>query len=342
MKLTKLQMLGIVLLPLFLSCNPTSSNNTVDSGLLAPMPYSPANGSTGLNTSLFVIWTKVNDAAMYDLQVSRTLAFTDLVYNDSMILGDSTIIFNMVSGLSSNTKYYWHARARNSSEVSSWSVSWSFTTASGITDVDGNLYHTIKIGTQTWMLENLKTTKLNDGTSIPLVSGETAWSSITSLGYCWYNNDFANKNMYGALYNWYAVHTGKLAPAGWHVPTDAEWDTLQNYLIAHGYNWDGSTTENKIAKSMCASTIWASYQQIGTAGYNISTNNRSGFTAMPGGFRDYNSIFYFIGHNTLWWSASELNASYGLIRYLSYDYENFHRGDSPKNCGMSIRLVKDN
>ena len=105
------------------------------------------------------------------------------------------------------------------------------TATPNVVDIDGNVYHTVTIGTQVWMVENLKTTKYNDGTAIPLVTDNTAWGALTTPGYCWYNNDSATyKNTYGALYNWYAVNTGKLAPTGWHVPTDSEWTVLTTYL----------------------------------------------------------------------------------------------------------------
>ena len=100
-----------------------------------------------------------------------------------------------------------------------------------ITDVDGNSYHTVKIGTQTWMVENLKTTKFNDGSPIPLIRDSSTWKASLTPGYCFYKNDSAkNKSTYGALYNWNAVNTGRLAPKGWHVPTDAEWTVLINYV----------------------------------------------------------------------------------------------------------------
>src|ERR1700693_2818813 len=91
-----------------------------------------------------------------------------------------------------------------------------------ITDIDGNIYHTIGIGTQIWMVENLKTTKFNDGSAIPLVTDELSWRDLTTPGYCWYNNDFTSNSIYGALYNCKAVSTGKLAPSGWHIPTHNE------------------------------------------------------------------------------------------------------------------------
>ena len=103
-------------------------------------------------------------------------------------------------------------------------------------DVDGNYYNTTKIGNQIWMAENLKTTKYNDGSDIPLVTYNTDWSNLTSPGYCWWGNDQGlNGDTYGALYNWYVIETGKLCPSGWHVPTDAEWTVLTDYVSSHGW-----------------------------------------------------------------------------------------------------------
>lgn len=162
-----------------------------------------------------------------------------------------------------------------------------------VKDIDGNAYKTVKIGNQVWMAENLRTTKYNDGSSIPEIK-----NSIRHLGYgyscpewyidhkgayCFYKNtiDKDSINKFGALYNWYAVNTGKLAMKGWHVPTAAEWDTLQNYLIANGYNWDGTTTGNKIGKSLAAKKYWDKSEENGSYGNNLAKNNRSGFSAFP-------------------------------------------------------------
>ncbi|MFY0690217.1 MAG: BspA family leucine-rich repeat surface protein, partial [Cyclobacteriaceae bacterium] len=117
-----------------------------------------------------------------------------------------------------------------------------------VPDVDENDYSGVVIGTQVWMGENLATSKYNDGTTIPKVTDNTAWSNLTTPGYAWYDNDSAtNAPTYGALYNWYAVETGELCPTGWHVPSDTEWTTLEDYLIANGYNYDGTTSGNKLA-----------------------------------------------------------------------------------------------
>ena len=174
-----------------------------------------------------------------------------------------------------------------------------------VTDVEGNKYETVILGTQTWMAANLNATKYNDGTAIPNVTDNTAWGSLTTGAYCNYNNLASNATTYGRLYNWYAVNTGKLCPTGWHVPSNAEWTTLENYLIANGYNYDG-----KIAKAMASTTSWNSSTSEGAIGNNPSTNNSSGFTALPGGFRNLNGTFFNIGYYGYWWSSTE-DGSYG-------------------------------
>ena len=162
----------------------------------------------------------------------------------------------------------------------------------GLTDIDGNAYKAIKIGNQVWMYENLKTTKLNDGTAIPLVTTSAAWGNLTTPGYCWYNNDEAsNKNVYGALYNWYTINTGKLCPAGWHVPTVAEWTTLTTFLGGESVA-GGKLKETGIAH-------WKSP--------NTGASNETGFTALPGGFRDFDGVFAQIYNSGCWWSATEYN-----------------------------------
>ena len=181
-----------------------------------------------------------------------------------------------------------------------------------VTDADGNVYHTVTIGTQTWMVENLRTTKYNDGTSIPNVTDATAWGNLTTPGVCTYKNTSNTDtiNTYGRLYNWYTVNTGKLAPTGWHVPSDAEWTTLENYLIANGYNYDGTTTGNKYAKALASATGWYSYSSTGAVGNTDypAKRNVTGFTALPGGYRYGGGAFYDIGYYGYWWSATEDDA----------------------------------
>lgn len=208
---------------------------------------------------------------------------------------------------------------------------------STVTDIDGNVYRTIKIGTQVWMVENLKTTKYNDGTAIPNVTDNTAWSKLSTPAYCWNNNDAVTyKNKYGALYNWYAVNTGKLAPIGWHVPTDAEWTTLTNYATAN------LGTSLNSAKSLAATTDWATYTTTGSIGCNLTLNNATGFSALPGGGRYYpGGMFEPLGYYGLWWSATVYSTSVAWERGMQYNASNVYQDNTGKVNGLSVRCIKD-
>ncbi len=213
-----------------------------------------------------------------------------------------------------------------------------------VTDIDGNVYTTIKIGKQIWTVENLKTTKYNDGTQV---------NSSPKAAYCWYNNDIANKEKYGALYNWYAVATGKLAPKGWHVPSDNEWTELKEYLIANGYNWDGTKEGNKIAKSLVAKTDWEidTWSVYGPYSGRIGedrSGNFSGFSALPGGYCLSGCAFKDKGKKGFWWCATEdeddsTNAiPCAYCWNLSYDSSGLYRESGSKKSCCSVRLVRDN
>lgn len=220
-----------------------------------------------------------------------------------------------------------------------------------VTDVDGNVYQSVKIGNQVWLAENLRVTKYNDGTSIPNIADSAAWNNINANqldapAYCYYNNtaNIDSIKDFGALYNWYAVNPTnpkKIAPTGWHVPTNAEWDTLQNYLIAKGYNWDGTTTGNKIAKSFAARTGWVPSGGSGTIGSDLSKNNRSGFSALPGGVRRFDAIFVNQGVCGFWWSATKETASGAWFCIIESGSSSLGRMVCQHSYGFSVRLVKD-
>lgn len=219
-----------------------------------------------------------------------------------------------------------------------------------VKDINGNLYNTVKICTQTWMDENLKATQYSDNTAIPLVTDNAAWSNLTTPGYCWYNNDQGNYgNTYGALYNWYAISAStngnkNLCPTGWHIPTDAEWTTLENYLISNGYNYDGTTTENKIAKSLASTILWYSSSTTGSVGNTDypAKRNITCFTALPGGYRGFTGAFLYIGYYSLWWSATENDATSAWYRGLYYNNGGVDRYYGIKELGFSVRCLRDN
>jgi uncharacterized protein (TIGR02145 family) len=219
-----------------------------------------------------------------------------------------------------------------------------------VTDVDENVYQTVKIGDQTWTMEDLRTTKYNDGSKIPLVTDNVEWSTLTTSAFCYYKNithaDSIKK--YGALYNWYAVNTNKLAPAGWHVPSQSEWQQLKNYLIANRYNYDETTTGNKVGKSLAAKSDWLTSTNPGAVGNNLSTNNKSSFSALPGGPRFSNGTFGDRSRLNHWWSATAVPPPNNDGKPTAYNtFLKFDRDSvctdfaNMKNCGFSVRLVKN-
>ncbi|OIP50034.1 MAG: hypothetical protein AUK31_05255 [Fibrobacteres bacterium CG2_30_45_31] len=217
-------------------------------------------------------------------------------------------------------------------------------TYGSVTDIESNIYKTIALGSQTWMAENLKVTKYNDGTTIPNETSETAWIALTTGASCAYNNttniDTIKTN--GRLYNWFAVNTGKLCPTGWNVPNDTEWTALQTYLIAGGYNFDGTTTDDKIAKSMASTSGWNTSSQNGSIGHNPSLNNRSGYSSVPSGKRDDNGSFVNIGSYGYWWSSTETAAGIiGNYWSLFFDSKSLSNFGTREFSGFSVRCIKD-
>lgn len=197
-----------------------------------------------------------------------------------------------------------------------------------VTDIDGNVYQTVTIGTQVWMEENLKVTHYRNGDSIPNVTDGAAWSTLTTGAYCEYNTDSANVPTYGRLYNWYAVADSRnIAPVGWHVATDSEWQTLSDSLggdlVAGGKLKEAGTAQ------------WNSP--------NTGATNESGFSALPGGYRYFGSGTYFtMGNYASFWSSTEYSSSYAWGLFLGYDNLGITRGGYVKGYGFSVRCVRDN
>jgi uncharacterized protein (TIGR02145 family) len=199
-----------------------------------------------------------------------------------------------------------------------------------VTDIDGNIYKTIVIGTQTWLEENLKTTKYNDGTNIPNVTDNSEWMNLITAAYCWYDNNISNKKPYGALYNWHAVNTGKLCPSGWHVPSFDEFQNLRDFL---GDTGPGGQLKEK------GTGHWKTP--------NTGATNSSGFTALPGGKRDpfnnNNGAFIFFGEAGYFWSSSQGgNPMDGKDMALFYDNAEIGPGENVKGNGYSVRCIKNN
>lgn len=191
-----------------------------------------------------------------------------------------------------------------------------------VTDIDGNVYPIIKIGSQTWTTLNLKTTRYNDGVAIPTGLDDAAWTLGAADAYAIYDNDPANNVDYGKLYNWNAVNTGKLAPKGWHIPTRTEWAALTNYLGASGGG-----------KMKSTSTLWSAP--------NTGATNSSGFSGLPAGYRGTTGGYSTIGNTGYWWASSERNSTQGDYLKLDRNLDAALANGATKQFGYSVRCVKD-
>jgi uncharacterized protein (TIGR02145 family) len=236
-----------------------------------------------------------------------------------------------LSGLEDGTVYYIRAYATNSAGTA---YGTQVQLLSMVSDVESYLYKTVLIGNQVWMAENLRTKKYNDNSDVTLVSDGTAWAGLSAEAYCWYNNDeTTNKPIYGALYNWFAVDKGNLCPTGWHVPTDAEFKTLEMHLgldqtQADAFGDRGTDQGSKMKNT----TGWA-------AGENGT--NTSGFSALPGGFRYYGGNFFNMGILTYFWTSSASSTIDAFQRRLDGSKTTVFRERTLKQAGKYVRCVKN-
>lgn len=231
------------------------------------------------------------------------------------------------TGLTAGTQYYIRAYATNSAGTG-YGAAESFTTTAAsttVTDIDGHVYPTVTIGTQVWMAENLKVAHYRNGDAIPNVPGGLAWEALMTGAYCEYDNSADSADVYGRLYNWYAVNDSRnVAPEGWHVPSHAEWQTLVWYLASDA---GGKMKEADTAH-------WASP--------NTGATNESGFTALPAGMCGYQGLYIGMPQQTWFWSSSEYpNGRARVCELWSYSAAAEIGGHLSKYSGLSIRCVKD-
>lgn len=195
-----------------------------------------------------------------------------------------------------------------------------------IKDIDGNKYHYVTIGSQMWLVENLKTTHFSNGDPILIVKDNNTWSTLTSAACCFYDNDTINTSSFGYLYNWYAVNDSRgIAPEGWRVANKDDWEKLYNYV--------GGID---IASAML--------KEAGTKNWdkpNEGATNKFGFTALPGGFRDHLGKFYYKGYDGAWWTSSDYDEITAWYFMMNAETTVLGIGYPRKKNGLSIRCVKD-
>jgi len=208
-------------------------------------------------------------------------------------------------------------------------------TSGTVTDIDGNVYQTIKIGTQWWMAENLKVTHYRNGEAIPYVTDDSIWFDLTAGAYCNYNNNIDTAAIYGRLYNWFAVgDSRKIAPQGWHIPSDEEWQTLVDYLggalVAGGKMKTTGTIEE-------GDGLWHNPDFDHT-----DATNESGFSALPSGIRGYTSdTFTFLGYSGIFWSSTEYGSDLAWLLTLNYGHSKVYYYSYSMQEGYSVRCVMD-
>lgn len=203
-----------------------------------------------------------------------------------------------------------------------------------VQDIDGNTYKSVKIGDQVWMSENLETTKYNDGEPISLVSDGLVWETLATPAYCIYDSKSINTTVkYGALYNWYTVNTGKLCPKKWHVPSDSEWKLMEINILMDRYEaerigWRGTNQGDALK----ANIGWHSPDD-GT--------NKTGFSALPGGYINNSGELVFVEINGNWWSSTQYFEENAYYRRLYYNESKVGRFNTFKTAGFSVRCIKD-
>jgi uncharacterized protein (TIGR02145 family) len=195
-----------------------------------------------------------------------------------------------------------------------------------VTDIDGNIYHTVTIGTQVWMVENLKTTRYSNGNEIPDITEAAVWSNLTTGAYSNYNNNKNNSTTYGRLYNWFAVNDScNVCPTGFHVPTNDDWTKLTTYLGGE------SVAGGKLKET--GTNHWKSP--------NGGATNETGFAALPGGHRSNSGNFNDIGADGYWWSSTETGSNNAWNRDIDFNTSDMFRDDAGKNRGFSVRCLQD-
>ena len=310
----------VCLIPIFNSCTYKPGKTSLSTESVTDISQTSAvsggnlkTGKNGTMTAKGVFWSTTADLAMADIKTDN---------------GTGTGIFVCVlSGLHPGTTYYVKAYAICGTDTA-YGNTISFTTQGygSVSDIEGNRYKTINIGAQTWMANNLKTTKYNNGTAILPVTDEAVWDGLLKPGYSWYKNDEAAfKATYGALYNWYTVSTGKLCPAGWHIPGEAEWTMLTTYLGGE------SVAGGKLKET--GSIYWVDP--------NGGATNELSYSALPGGFRYYDGKFFDFGFSGYWWSSGESSESKAWFRLIYYEDGSVYRFDGDKKMGLSVRCIKN-
>lgn len=309
----------------------TTYGNDIAFSTLGGVPSASTNYATNINTASAQLngWVNPNYfSTIITFEYGISTDYSNTIIAEQSPITESSFVSATITDLDPGTTYHYRIKAVNDFGTT-YSEDFTFKTFETVSDIDGNIYKTIVIGTQTWLTENLKTTKYNDGTPIPNIVDDATWASLTTGAYGDFGNVPANSIIYGKLYNWYVVastNPKNVCPVGWHVPADIEWTTLINWLGGE------SVAGGKLKESGTAHWVNTS----------ADVTNESGFSALPGGYRDYSGPSFDIRDWGYWWTSTEYNSGQAWNRIMYSGYISVLRSDNTKNIGYSVRCVKDN
>ena len=312
-------------------------------GTYNPQPTAPTlvldTVIAGFGSGTATVRFTLSGSGVFERGVCWSTSPNPTVSGNKMVVGSGGYGFTHVfsGSMVGNQIHYARAYARTSTGIF-YSNEKTFIPVPGqpcpgtptVTDIDGNIYNTVQIGSQCWTQSNLKVSKYRNGDSIPTGLSNSAWQNTTSGAYSIYNNDPVNDVVFGKLYNHYAVtDTRGLCPTGWHVPSDWEWTFLENHL-------GGSIVAGGALKSTSTQPTPG-----GWASPNVGATNSSLFTALPGGLRGDDGGFGFMASHGYWWSSSVLSGSNALYRYLYIPTSSVGRYDFERTFGFSVRCLRD-
>ncbi len=325
------------------SCSTSTDENGNSNTTVVPLPPTGLNGSVVSPTQINLSWTD-NSTNETGFKIERrtgsaNYAVVGTVNQDILSFSDS--------GLTPSTTYTYRVYAFNTvgnsltytNEVTLTTTAILAIPGPNVTDIDGNVYQSVTNCNQTWTKTNLNVSKYTDGTPIPQVTDPTQWGNLSTGAWCYYENNSANGSIYGKLYNWYAVAgiydvasaanpalRKKLAPAGWHIPSDAEWTQLTDCLGGEAVAGGKMKATGAVQSG---NGLWVSP--------NTDATNESGFTGLPASSRNFDGpSFVGIGFQGVWWCWPE-----NALRYLSYNYGSVTSGEADVRYGFSVRCIKD-
>lgn len=312
----------------------TSNGSDLTFTTLGLVPTATTLAATNINSTGATMNGTVNanylsTIVSFEYGTSTSYGSTAMATQSPVTGNTVTNITASITGLIEGTIYHFRVKAVNSLGKT-YGNDMIFTTKSSttITDIEGNMYNIVTIGTQVWMAENLKTTKYNDGTSISYVPDNALWIALKTPDYCWYDNEIGYIGIYGAMYNWYVVDKNNngnknVCPVGWHVPATTEWQTLVDFL-----GGESLAVSNKLRET--GTIHWSSP--------NTGATNESGFTALPGGIRDNYGNYRGIHNGANWWSTLEWDSDNAWMMIIS---TGAGLQGNYKILGNYVRCIKD-